>query len=185
MSLLASKFDIQSVDNPLAVAALAQVLEVAVGATSGLYSGGTVATDFSGGTPLTGAVSIPPGTIVEIASTGLAAVATSTVAGTELVAPGVPKLLFVAIDGNTDYSGAFVRKVTVLHGGMTIVTDQYLTSVAGYVPGEPVHVVAGKIARADSAGAIVGARTFGFVGPLGLNVATGVLQVIVPQGAGI
>jgi hypothetical protein len=174
MSILNSKFDIVSVDNPLAVAALAQVLEVLPG-TGALYSG----TGFDGGTPVNQADAlIPPGAIVEIdGATGKAKLASSA----EKTADA--KLLFVAIDGNTDYSGKFVRKVTVLHGGFTMLTDQVIGSA--FTPGTPVYVSAGKVTADKAEGSLTDARPFGFVGPAGFNAAEGTLQVIVPQGAGI
>lgn len=200
MSILNSKFDIQSVDNPLAVAALAQVLEVySVAGASDLYSG----TGFEGGTPQTpDADKLLPGTVVTMKDTGEAEKATLPLTfvegaagnGKELDAAAVPKMPFVTIDGNTDYSGRFVRKITVFHGGFTMVTDQYTTDAstaqdgsdpqaASFKPGYPVTVVKGKIVPRAGASAL--RQIYGFVGPAGLDAVNGVLQVIVPQGVGI
>ncbi len=185
MSILNSKFDIVSVDNPLAVAALAQVLKVGnVGAASGLYSGGDVANNFAGGTPLQGAVAYPPGTVVQMNTSGEAVLATATTAGSEAVAPVAPTLMFVTIDGNTDYSGKFVRKLTVLHGGFTMITDQF-DAEGGFEIGAPVSVKDGKIVSMASGADGEGKRVFGFVGPNGYDAAAGTLEVICPQGAGI
>jgi hypothetical protein len=162
MSLLNSKFDIVSVDNPLAVAALAQVLEVdsppALGAN---------------GTPTPG--TIPPGAIVKMNSIGKAVLATTPALGTMAT---MPVLAFVTIDGNVDYSGAFVQKLTVFAGGYTMNTDQY--NVVAYTPGGALTFDTGKVRPAVS-----GDQLFGFVGPAGLDSVEGVLQVIVPQGCGL
>ena len=162
MSLLNSKFDIVSVDNPLAVAALAQVLEVDNPPAIGVN-----------GTPTPG--TIPPGAIVMMNSSGKAVLATSI---NPLAA--LPVLPFVTIDGNMDYSGAFVQKLTVFAGGYTMKTDQYTN--AAFLPGLPVTFAAGKVVLM-----VIGdlgiKQVFGFVGPGGLDTVEGVLEVIVPQGA--
>lgn len=162
MSLLNSKFDIVSVDNPLAVSALAQVLEVDNPPALG-----------SNGTPQPG--TIPPGAIVKMNTSGKAVLATTPALGT----PGtMPVLPFVTIDGNMDFSGSFVQKLTVFAGGYTMNTDQY--NVTSYTPGAPVTFDTGKVRPA-----VAGDQLFGFVGPAGLDSVEGVLQVIVPQGAGL
>ena len=163
MSLLNSKFDIVSVDNPLALAALAQVLEVLNPPALG-----------TNGTPVPG--SIPPGSIVMMdSSTGKA-----VLASTPDISQAVDRVLpFVTIDGNTDYSGSFVEKLTVLHGGFTMSTDQF--TVAGFTPGAPVTFISGLVTLMSDR---TKQQLFGFVGPAGYDAVNGVLQVIVPQGAG-
>jgi len=165
MSILNSKFDIVSVDNPVALAALAQVLTVPGGMTLN-----------SEGTPVAG--SIPAGTIVAMDSSGFAVPAgTLDVVANRLNA----QMVFVTIDGNKDFSGAFVQKLTVLHGGFTMLTDQYdVASGALNQPGWLVTFKAGKVHRATA-----NDQLFGVVGPAGLDAVNGVLQVIVPQGAGL
>lgn len=172
MSLLNSKFDIVSVDNPVSLASLAQVLPTAA------------ATFSPEGTPVPGTFS--PGAIVTMTSGGVAQLGTATAA---------PQLVFVTVDGDTDYSGSFVRKLTVLHGGVSIKTDQYKaldgSAVAiAYAPGAPLSFNAGKLvtlANAVASGpaglAISNAQPVGFVGPEGLK--DGVLHAILPQGAGV
>lgn len=165
MSLLNSKFDIVSVDNPLAVAALAQVLEVN-SLPNPLFN--------TNGTALPG--TIPPGAIVKMdTTTGKAVLAT-----TPVIDAANKVLAFVTIDGNMDYSGAFVQKITVLHGGFTMVTDQYTTG--GLFPGLPLTFDSGKCKLLTD---IVHEQLFGFVGPAGENTVDGTLQVIVPQGCGL
>ena len=168
MSILSSKFDIVSVDNPVAVAALAQVLAVPGGMALN-----------SEGTPVPG--TIPAGAIVTMDGSGQAVLATtgdvSEATGSRLNA----KMVFVAIDGNKDFSGSFVQKLTVLHGGFTMKTDQYdLASGAQNVPGKLVTFKAGKVHAAAATDQILGV-----VGPGSLDATNGVLEVIVPQGNGL
>jgi hypothetical protein len=163
--LINSKFDIVSVDNPVALAALAQILTV--DDPPGLSSEGT---------PLAG--EFPPGAIVEMNEDGKAVLATSPANVTADMA--LKKLLFVTIDGNTGFSGAFAQRLTVLAGGFTMLTDQFETGT--YVPGAPVAVDEGKIVAMESPSTV---QVYGFVGPAGLDATNGVLQVIVPQGAGL
>jgi len=166
MSLLNSKFDIVSVDNPLALAALAQVLESPTGMTLGVN-----------GTPVAG--DIPAGAIVTInPANGKAALATTAADATTVALNR--QLAFVVIDGDTDYSGAFVKKLTVLHGGFTMETDQFDGAIGGFTAGLPVTFDAGKIRLA-----IEGEQILGFVGPNGGNTVSNVVQVIVPQGCGV
>ena len=162
MSLLNSKFDITSVDNPMALAALAQVLAVDSPAALGIN-----------GTPTAG--TIEPGAIVCMNASGKAVLAT-----TPTVSAANPKLVFVTLDGDVDYSGSFVQKLTVLHGGFTMVTDQF--EAGSYSPGDAVTFNGGKIAVK-----VFGdhKQIIGFVGPAGKNVTDATLEVIVPQGAGL
>lgn len=187
MSLLNSKFDITSVESPLAVAALAQVLDVAIPGGAQLYSGTGDA--FQGGTPLTpDAIAYPPGTVVMMDANGKAVrcdcpVLFTAVPDAGSVAAGVdPVMPFVTIDGNTDYSGRFVRKLTVFQGGFTMQTDQYDVGTGAFAPGKPVTVVGGRIVPRQGANA--GRQIYGWVGPKGLDAVNGTLEVIVPQGAG-
>jgi len=188
MSLFQSKFDIVSVDNPVALAALAQVLEVGnIGPASNLYTGSGSPNDFSGGTPLQGGVSMLPGTIVLIGPDGKAILGDAPILAT-YDDSHVPVLPFVTIDGNTDYSGKFVRKITVFQGGFTMVTDQFSLDTKGdgseagtFIPGHPVTFLGGKVIPRSGTSAL--RQIYGFVGPDGLNQAAGILQVIVPQGA--
>lgn len=160
MSILNSKFDITSVDVPVALAALAQVLRVPGGMTLN-----------SEGTPVAGI--IPAGAIVTMDTDGTAILASTGAMGTRLNA----KMVFVVIDGNKDYSGAFVQKLTVLHGGFTMQTDQFVAGA--YVPGTLVSFANGKVTVAGATDQFLGA-----VGPGGLDAVNGILEVIVPQGHG-
>lgn len=167
MSILSSKFDIVSVDNPVALAALAQVLTVPGGMTLN-----------SEGTPVAGV--IPAGAIVKMDTDGTAILATTGDVSSNVAANQANRVMpFVVIDGNKDFSGAFVQKLTVLQGGFTMLTDQY--TAGAYAPGAPCSFSAGKIVLANVNGAN---QIIGFVGPAGLDAVNGVLQVIVPQNNG-
>jgi hypothetical protein len=166
MSILNSKFDIVSVDNPVALAALAQVLAIPGGMTLN-----------SEGTPVAGV--IPAGAIVTMNGSGEAVLATTGDVANDGVAKKLNmQMVFVAIDGNKDFSGSFVQKLTVLNGGFTMKTDQY--DAGGYQPGNLVTFNAGKIKLADAGGQ----QVIGVVGPSGLDAVNGILEVIVPQGIG-
>ena len=165
MSLLNSKFDIVSVDQPVAVAALAQVLSVASPPSPAFNANGT---------PVAG--SIVPGTIVMMDSTGKAVAASSAdvvASRLDTVAP------FVVIDGNADFSGAFTQRLTVLQGGFTMVTDQWTSAdpATDFAKGKFVSFDAGKIVAATATN-----QWLGVVGPDGYSAAEGTVQVIVPQG---
>jgi len=166
MSLLNSKFDIVSVDNPMALAAIAQVLAVDSPPALGIN-----------GTPQPGV--IPPGAIIEMNSTGKAVLASAV---DVVAAPLTAKMAFVTLDGNTDLSGAFVQKLTVLAGGFTMLTDQFVAGA--YVPGAQVSYGSGGNAGKVILRTAVTQPLLGVVGPAGLDSVNGVLQVIVPQGAG-
>jgi len=168
MSLLNSNFDIVSVDNPVAVAAVAQVLP----ANSALVGSPVFNTN---GTPNVGLV--PPGTIVVMNATGEAVLGTALDTATAATRAANTKMAFVVIDGNTDYSGAFTNKLTCLHGGFTMVTDQVTGTLSTFTPGTPVSFAAGKLIVATT-----NLQIIGVVGPAGYDATLGTVQVIVPQG---
>lgn len=163
MSILNSKFDITSVDNPVALAALAQVLVVPGGMTLN-----------SEGTPVAGVIPAGAVVVMDIADGTAILGTTADVVANRLNA----KMAFITIDGNKDFSGSFVQKLTVLHGGFTMKTDQY--TAGAFAPGKPVSFSAGKIIVAGATDQIIGV-----VGPAGLDAVNGVLEVIVPQGGGL
>jgi hypothetical protein len=170
MSLLNSKFDIVSVDNPMALAALAQVLDVPNGMQLG-----------ANGTPTAG--TIPPGAVVTMDANGKAILATS--GDISVAAQTGKKLVFVTLDGNTDYSGSFVQKLTVLHGGFTMVTDQFDGVASSYTPGLAVSFDSGKVKLLSAMGDPTKAQIMGYVGPAGGDAVAGTVQIIVPQGCGL
>ena len=167
MTMLTSQFDICSVDNPMVLSALAQTLPV--DSPPGLDANGT---------PQAG--TIPAGTVVQMNVAGNA-----IPASTPDISAANRVLAFVAIDGNVDFDGRFVEVLTVLHGGFTMWTDQFVAGA--YQPGLPVSfgiTVAGKVELLTSR---TTQQLLGFVGPSGLDTTTtpNRLQVIVPQGAGL
>ena len=167
MTLLNSQFDICSIDNPQALAALAQSLPV--DSPPGLDVNGT---------PQAG--TIPAGTVVMMNAAGNAVpAATPDISAANKVLP------FVAIDGNQDFDGRFVEVLTVLHGGFTMWTDQFVAGA--YEPRLPVTfgtTVPGKVELLTNRAT---QQLLGFVGPKGLDTTTtpNRLHVIVPQGAGL
>lgn len=182
MSILSSQFDITSIDNPMAYAALAQVLKIDMtGATSVDAQGTPTYANLAAG------LQFPPGTIVMINTTAGSGLGTAIKGDAQVMYDGTglrtdanqPRMFFVTIDGNVDYSGSFVEKLSVLQGGFTMKTDQYVAGT--YTPGKPVTVVGGKIAPREGA-TNPRYQIYGFVGPAGLDATAGVLEVIVPQG---
>lgn len=165
MSILTSNFDIITHDPPEnAKAGLAMVLSVYGAPAPG-----------AGGTPTAG--SIPAGSIIVMNGNGLAILADNDDATTH-----APKLFFVTIDGDQDYDGSFVHKITCVQGGIEILTPQYLT--ASYAPS--AMLTCGQASATACVGkfraATTGEQIYGVVGPLGLNATKLVLDVIIPQG---
>jgi hypothetical protein len=153
MTQLSSKFDIISHDpHPAALASQMVVLAVA-GAPGPAPSG----------TPTPGAITA--GTIVVMNASGEAIPADNDNASTD-----APCMMFVAIDGNVDYDGAFVHKITCMAGGGELEVENYVA--AAYVPGEML----------TCGHAATGEQIYGVVGPQGLDTVNNVLDVIVPQG---
>lgn len=162
MTILNSKFDIVNREHPIAPSALVQVFDV--------KNPGTIDAN---GTMQPGV--IEPGHIVAYDSTGKADLASSP----DLSA-AEPVLLWVAVDGDTDFSGRFVRRVTAMAGGITVKTDKYAAGT--YTPGAPLKVVSGEFSPTTGAGDT--AQRYGYVGPAGLDAVNGVLEVIIPQSGG-
>ena len=167
MTMLTSQFDVCSVDNPMAMAALAQTL--AVDSPPGLDANGT---------PQAG--TIPAGMVVQMNTAGKA-VPASTID----ISAADKALVFVVIDGNVDFDGCFVEVLTVLHGGFTMWTDQFVAGA--FVPGKPVTFGATTPGMVELMTVRATQQLLGFVGPAGLDTSTtpNRLQVIVPQGAGL
>lgn len=158
MSLLNSRFDVVPSDAiPLAHAALAEVLDAAVP---------TPPVDVNG-TPVPG--SIGPGAFVTIhGTTGLAVAADNATTG----------IIMCVLDGDTDLSGAFTRKLSCLVSGYKIKTDNYLSEAWNINKGAPVYL--------DATGAltlVAGAQVVGYVakeGEVGTFGVDGVLHLLVP-----
>jgi hypothetical protein len=162
MSNLNSLFDITTRDpHPNALASLMVILDV-----SGAPGPGT------GGTPTPG--TIGPGTIVMMDGAGEAVLGDS--AGHAAVSP---IMYMVVVDGDMDYDGAFLHKITCLEGGLQMKTTAFVAGV--YTPGQALTV--GAAATAGQLLGLTGAGEplIGWVGPNGVN-SDGSLDVIMPQG---
>ena len=164
MSDLNSLFDIVTRDpHPNALASLMVILDV-----SGASGPGT------GGTPTPG--TIGPGTIIMMDSSGEAVVGDSASWATS-----TPIMYMVAVDGDMDYDGAFLHRITCLQGGLQMSTEEFVAGT--YTPGEPLTV-----GTTTEVGLLLGLTSaaeplLGFVGPNGVN-ANGTLDVIMPQSNG-
>lgn len=164
MANLNSLFDIITRDpHPNALASLMMVLDVAGAPGPG-----------AGGTPSPG--TLRPGHIIMMDASG-EAVLGDTAAWTA----ATPILYMVAVDGDTDYDGAFLHRITCLTGGLQMKTEQFVAGV--YTPGQPLTV-----GTAGTAGTLLGLTAaneplVAFVGPNGVN-ADGTLDVVMPQSNG-
>jgi len=162
MSLLNSNFDVITHDpHPNAPAGLVGLFEVADAPAPG-----------AGGTPVAG--SIQPGSIVAVNADGKAVAADNDNALTN-----APALLYVTVDGNADYDGAFFHKLTCVQGGCEILTEQFVSGT--YAVGDKLTcgngAEAGKFRAAES-----GEQIYGVVGNKGYDATKGVLHVVIPQG---
>jgi hypothetical protein len=170
MTILNSKFDIIGRDpHQNARAGLLVVLPV--------NSPPAVQSD---GTPTAG--SIVAGTIVAMNTSGKAVVADNA-AGAKL--GGYPTLLFTAIDGDADFDGAFVHRVTCIQGGaeFQLGLTANVVGTTGFVVGTPLTVSTGADVGKWMVAAAGGTKQiYGFVGQDGIDTAKGILNVIVPQG---
>lgn len=175
MTQLNSKFDVVSRDpHPNARAGLMVILDVE-GAV-GPYGPGAPGT----GTPVPG--NIAAGMIVVMNANGRAEIADNNPAPPGNVA--APEMLYVTVDGDRDFDGAFVHRLTTIHGGMEIVTELFVPGL-GYTPGT-------KLTCGDSTGvvnysgyfrpAVAGEQIYGMVGSDGLDTVENTLHVIIPQG---
>lgn len=177
MTTLSSKFNFYGHDpHAAAPGSLTTVLPVqgAVGPYTG--AGGS-------GTPVAG--TIFRGAIVNMdPSSGEAVIADYDI--TSVIYGGATKaktMFFVTPDGDVDFDGAYVHKITCIQGGFELVTDQFTTD-PGMVPGAPLRPGgtiggdAGMFVLADPSTD----QVYGYVGKDGINTTTGLLHVIIPQG---
>lgn len=172
MTQLNSLFDIVSRDpHPNARAGLMVVLDVE--GAIGPYGVGAPYT----GTPVAG--NIYPGMIVVMNTSGNAIIANNDHADTN-----APQMYFTAIDGDRDFDGAFVHRITCIQGGMEIVTDLFVVDAAlepgvkltcGDDTGVPDYSGYFRIAAAKE-------QIYGMVGSDGYNSTDGTLHIIIPQG---
>lgn len=164
MSNLNSHFDIVTRDpHPNALASLMVILDVA-GAPGPAPSG----------TPVAGVISA--GTIVMMDGAGEAVLGDRAAWTT-----ATPIMYMAAVDGDMDYDGAFLHRITTLEGGLEMNTEQFVAGV--YTPGMPLTVgTIGTVGQLEPL-TLAGQPLLGFVGPNGVN-ADGTLDVIMPQSNG-
>ncbi len=170
MTILNSLFDIIGHD-PHANARAGLMTVLAVEGFAGPY-----ASLPASGTPVAG--DIPAGAIVVMNANGNAVMADNDDALTN-----APTMLFVTVDGDQDYSGAFVGKLTCIQGGAEFQLDPENFVAGTYTPrqwltcGDTTTTTVGKFRAAAS-----GEQIYGMVGQLGQDTTKGTLHVIIPQG---
>jgi hypothetical protein len=182
MTILTSKFNFNGHDpHRAALGSLTTVL--AVHGATGPYS-----TPGGSGTPVIGPVFRGAIVCMDLAGSGEAVLADNDATVVAFQASGTRTMYFVAVDGDQDFDGAFVHKVTCIQGGVEILTDQF-TADPGLVPGAPLRpggTGAGDVGMFVLATpSIVPAadeQVYGYVGSEGVNATTGLLHVIIPQG---
>jgi len=180
MTILSSKFNFHGHDpHAAAKSSLLTVLDVA-GAV-GPYGG-----PGGGGTPIAGPIF--RGAIVMMDGNGRAVLADNDVTVVPFQATSQRTPYFVAVDGDQDYDGAFVHKVSCIQGGAEYLTDRF-TANPGLIPGAPLRpggTIAGNrgmfVLATPSIVPGADEQVYGYVGPEGVNLATGLLHVIIPQG---
>lgn len=170
MTILNSQFDVIGHDpHPNARAGLMTVLPVdgAPNPYSSLPASGT---------PVAG--DIPAGAIVVMNSSGNAVMADNDNALTD-----APALMFVTVDGDKDYDGAFVHKITCIQGGAEYRLDTNNFVAGSYTPGNALTC---GDTTSTSVGqfrvATAGEQIYGFVGSEGFDASKNTLHVIIPQG---
>jgi len=169
MTLLNSQFDVISHDpHPNARAGLLVVLPVH-GAPSP-YSSLPAS-----GTPVAG--DIDPGMCIAMNNVGEAIPADQ-----DLITP--PAILFITVDGDKDYDGAFVHKITCIQGGGEFRLDTNNFAVDTYAPGDVLTAqgtsdpgTPGKWRKAAA-----GEAMYAIVGPGGADGTKGTLDILIPQG---
>jgi hypothetical protein len=163
MSLLNTNFDIISHDpHPNAPVGLLTLLDVEGAPLPG-----------SGGTPVAGTIN--PGSIVAInPATGKAVLADNANAMTN-----APCMLFVTVDGDVDFDGAFFHRITCIQGGVEIQTEQFVAGT--YTVGDMLTCGSGSDAGKFRAAAS-GEQIYGVVGVNGYDATKATLHVVIPQG---
>ena len=170
MTILNSQFDIISHDpHRNALAGLMTVLEVnnAPGPYDSLPASGT---------PVAG--DIKAGNIVQMNTSGKAVKADNDDA-----LSNAPAMMFIAADGDVDYDGAFVHKITCIQGGGEFLLDTNNFVADTYTPGNFLtcgHTAGSSVGLFRKAAA--GEQIYGMVGQDGYDASKGTLHIIIPQG---
>jgi len=170
MTILNSLFDVISHDpHSNAKASLMTVLDV-----DGFA--GPYASLPASGTPQAG--DIPAGSIVVMNTSGNAVLADNDDSSTD-----APCMLFITVDGDQDYSGAFVGKLTCIQGGGEFQLDPANFVAGTYNPGDFLTCGdAGTSTEGQVRAAASGEQIYGMVGQLGQDTSKNTLHVIIPQG---
>lgn len=170
MTLLNSQFDVISHDpHPNARAGLMVVLPVE-GAPSPYDSLP------ASGTPVAG--DIPPGACIMMNANGNAVKADNDDALTD-----APALLYITVDGDMDYDGAFVHKITCCQGGGEFQLDTNNFKTDTYNPGDKLTCDDGTTGTAGRfRKAAAGEAIYGIVGTDGHDTQKGTLRILIPQG---
>jgi hypothetical protein len=170
MTLLNSQFDVISRD-PHKNAQAGLMVVLAVEGAPSPY--GSLP---ASGTPVAG--NIPAGAIVVMNANGKAVVADNDDASTD-----APQMLFITVDGNMDYDGAFVHKLTCIQGGGEFLLDTNNYVAGAYAPGDKLTCGdAGTSSEGKFRKATTGEQIYGMVGPDGQDTEKYTLAIIIPQG---
>lgn len=94
--------------------------------------------------------SLPIGTVVAVQTDGTVAVATTPGGGADSIA------VWVVIEGNDDYSGAFLEKVNCLRGNCELQLDPANYAAGSYNPSTLLSFNAGKFKVAATTEQVVG-----------------------------
>lgn len=179
MALLNSNFDVISRD-PLKTALAGLVVVLDVQGASSPYS-----TLPASGTPAAGLIAA--GSIVVMNQGGKAVLAdtANTTSNPTVGGTAAPCLMFITVDGDQDYDGSFVHKLTCIQGGgefkldtANFVTDTYLPCdllTCGESGGPTDTSGMFRIATTDE-------QIYGIVGSDGYDAVNDTLSIIIPQG---
>lgn len=92
-----------------------------------------------------------------------------------------PCMLWVTVDGDQDYDGAFVHNITCIQGGAEYTLDVTNFVAGSYAPGDLLSCGSGAEAGLFRAVAS-GEQIYGQVGARGQDTTNNTLRIIVPQG---
>lgn len=175
MSILTDKFQMVTKDPlPGAYGGIWDVLVPEEMAAASLAGSGPGVPD-SAGTVAAG--TIAPGSLLMMTSTG-----TLELAESPDISAAMPVMIWVAMEGDVDFSSSYAGQVTVVHGGMRIETTLFVAG-STYTPGVPLIAASGADAGSLDVKAAFGdhIQIVGYVGPNGVN-ADGVLDAYIVQG---
>ena len=133
------------------------------------------------GTPKPGAIFV--GALVVMGTDGKAVLADQDNKAGGDSSTAFPCMVFVTTDGDKDYDGAFVHKITCIQGGAEFQLDQANFKSATYTPTQWLTFgAAGDSEAGMFRVAAAGEQLVGMVGQLGQDTTKATLHVIIPQG---